>query len=380
MIHWSDKLQLAIDDQTLTTSEVSALTTLLKERRIDPLLALEHAGIEPATLCDPASRISLKQQYLVQKCAAVVYGDSSLPLRLAQRLHLTSYGIAGYALLSSASLSDAIRVAELYSPLLNLKFSLALEVAGDQARLCFVDRYSMDPTMRRSCVVLELAKIAVLLREVFGEGFKPNAAYCSCADDLQSAELARILGTAVKRSADRTEIHFDASLLACILPQSHAATHTACVEICDRLMEGFASRYDLVRHVKDIILKSSGRVPMLREVADLLCVSQRTLRRKLEALSTSYNQILEEIRKELAIGYLTTTQFTTESIADLLGYSEAANFRHAFKRWTGTSPRYFRASRREVTAKPTQHFPRANGMAATHNHRAILDGAVAAWG
>jgi len=66
------------------------------------------------------------------------------------------------------------------------------------------------------------------------------------------------------------------------------------------------------------------------------------LRRRLDALGTSYNALLVEVRKKLAIRYLLNTPMTTEAISEQLNYSDAANFRHAFKRWTGRSPREYR--------------------------------------
>lgn len=352
MTHWTDRLQLTADDPIFSVSEVAVLVGVIGQRGISAHSVLSTAGINDAMMGDPSARISLKQQCLAQEVGAALYGDTGVLVRQAKRLHLTAYGIAGYALLSSADLNNVIRVAELYSPLLSLKFSLELRTTAAQARLCFVDRYFMDSTMRRSCAVLELAKAAMLLRDVLGGDFKPHAAICSGADATQLAELSELLGCQVTASGDATEIRFDASLLTRTLPQSNAATHATCLRVCDTLMASLASNYDIERQVKDIIFKATDRTPTLPEVASELCVSQRTLRRRLDALNTSYNQILEEVRKALAVRYLTTTQFTTEAIAQLVGYSEAANFRHAFKRWTGTSPTHFRASWSDGVARP----------------------------
>lgn len=70
----------------------------------------------------------------------------------------------------------------------------------------------------------------------------------------------------------------------------------------------------------------------------------RALRRRLEAEDTSYRELLAEVRTRLAIEYLRKTAMTNEEIANRLGYSDAANFRHAFIRWTGKSPSDFRVS------------------------------------
>jgi AraC-like DNA-binding protein len=60
-------------------------------------------------------------------------------------------------------------------------------------------------------------------------------------------------------------------------------------------------------------------------------------------MNTSYSQLLDDVRKTMAIRYIASTSLTTEIIAEKLGYSDAANFSHAFKRWTGQAPRQYRA-------------------------------------
>lgn len=71
-------------------------------------------------------------------------------------------------------------------------------------------------------------------------------------------------------------------------------------------------------------------------------MTERTLRRKLEAEDTSFAEILDDMRLSLALECLKGTNMTTEHIAELIGYDNATNFRRAFKRWTGKTPREYR--------------------------------------
>jgi AraC-like DNA-binding protein len=343
MLYCEEKMQLSLDDPIFSMAEVTLLGSLLDARGMDSAPVLSAAGLHPEVLEQAGSRLSLRRQYLAQEAATAACRDTRLLVRLAQHLHLSTYGMAGYALLSSASLGAAIEVAEAYSPLLNLKFSLQLRVEGEQACLSLLDCYAMDAAMRRACAVLETAKVAMLLQDLLGHSFQAAEAHCPCNDEAQEAALTQMLGAPVHGSSGRIEIWFSARLLEGRLSQAHAGTHANCLQVCDGLMAGLVRRHDLEQRVKDIIVDAKGRPPTLVQVADILHVSQRTLRRRLEALNTSYNKILEEVRRELAIHYVTNTSFTTEAIAELLGYSEAANFRHAFKRWTGTPPRRYNA-------------------------------------
>ena len=91
-----------------------------------------------------------------------------------------------------------------------------------------------------------------------------------------------------------------------------------------------------------MVQSANGTVPTLSQVASRLFVSTRTLRRRLEDAQTSYQEIVGETRRDLAVRYLTQTSLSTEAIAEILGYSDTANFRQAFKRWTGESPQQYR--------------------------------------
>jgi len=104
-----------------------------------------------------------------------------------------------------------------------------------------------------------------------------------------------------------------------------------------------------------MVRSANGTVPTLSQVASRLFVSTRTLRRRLEDAQTSYQEIVAETRRELAVRYLTQTSLSTEAIAEILGYSDTANFRQAFKRWTGESPQQYRSTARSPeSAGPPQ--------------------------
>jgi AraC-like DNA-binding protein len=67
-------------------------------------------------------------------------------------------------------------------------------------------------------------------------------------------------------------------------------------------------------------------------------MSDRTLRRQLREQGISFRGLLDELRMQIALKYLRTTRLANEDIALALGFSDAANFRRAFRRWTSKSP------------------------------------------
>jgi AraC-like DNA-binding protein len=99
------------------------------------------------------------------------------------------------------------------------------------------------------------------------------------------------------------------------------------------------------------------------EVARRLGVSSRTLSRKLHKEGVAFAEIPDELRKALAKRYLDEHELQVSEIAWLLGYREVSSFTHAFKRWTGITPRQFRLSTR-ARGKSKDGGPPTKGMRA----------------
>jgi AraC-like DNA-binding protein len=91
-----------------------------------------------------------------------------------------------------------------------------------------------------------------------------------------------------------------------------------------------------------ILIGTPGEFPKLDEIAEKLLLGTRTLRRRLQGLGTSYQKILDDVKKALAVEYLQTTNLSVQEISDLLGYSEVTNFRRAFVKWVEISPYQYR--------------------------------------
>jgi len=94
----------------------------------------------------------------------------------------------------------------------------------------------------------------------------------------------------------------------------------------------------LRNHIKNRVTESIT----LAKIADDLSVSKATLKRKLRSHGCSFRELLDDVRMEVAIDLMERYQYTSEQIAEHLGYYDEANYRRSFKRWTGTNPaQYF---------------------------------------
>ena len=120
--------------------------------------------------------------------------------------------------------------------------------------------------------------------------------------------------------------------------QLAASSKAQCEEALRLLTEdaGFACR------VRRVIETSHPFPPKLARVATTLFVSERTLKRRLQAEEASFQHLVDQVRLERAGELLQQTAMNLSQIADALGYADAANFTRAFKRWTGQSPSQYR--------------------------------------
>ncbi|MEE3189923.1 MAG: AraC family transcriptional regulator [Pseudomonadota bacterium] len=111
---------------------------------------------------------------------------------------------------------------------------------------------------------------------------------------------------------------------------------------CEEMLARMGPKEGIIVKVRRILLSNPGHFPPVDDVASQLATSTRTLSRSLQDVGTSYQRILDEVRKEMAIEYLRSSNLPIEEIAALVGYSDPSNFRKAFRRWTQNAPSYYR--------------------------------------
>jgi AraC-like DNA-binding protein len=113
--------------------------------------------------------------------------------------------------------------------------------------------------------------------------------------------------------------------------------------LCDDLLNELKLRVGIAGEIRALLLRDITNPPTLATIAKLLEVSDRSLRRQLQEQGISFRGLLDELRMQIALNYLRATRLANEDIALALGFSDAANFRRAFRRWTNKSPSEIRA-------------------------------------
>ena len=120
-------------------------------------------------------------------------------------------------------------------------------------------------------------------------------------------------------------------------------TFPTIVALCDDLLDDLKLRMGIAGKIRALLLRDIANPPTFAAVARVLRVNERSLRRQLRQQGFSFRGLLDELRTQIALKYLRTTNLVNEDIAVALGFSDAANFRRAFHRWTNKVPSEIRA-------------------------------------
>jgi AraC-like DNA-binding protein len=301
---------------------------------------LAGSGIRLADLQHPDMRITTAQEMRV--CANARARCQALGLLLGRRMHVSSYGLFGYTLLSSATLGDALQLALAYPALLGTYFQLSLQHEGDNVWLQ-ADGYRDLPELATFNVEFCLTSMKLVCDDLLGQPLPLCGLRMRHAAPEYLAEYHASFPCPQQFAAGSNAFGFPAAWLEQRLPLADPVTHRDMRERCLQLNREFVQRQALITRCRQLLGAQLVTPPGLEALAQQLNCSPRSLRRHLSHVGSSYQTLLDELRFERARQLLEHQELPIQQIAEIMGYSETASFRHAFQRWSGLSPSRFRS-------------------------------------
>jgi AraC-like DNA-binding protein len=277
---------------------------------------------------------------MAQRRALTLRAD--LGLELGRRLHVSSYGLLGYAALSSATFGDAWHLLLQYPALLGTYFKLELSVEGELAWVS-ASEYRHVQALERFNVEMCLASLRLICDDLLGQSLTLAAAQFSHVRPEYIERYAVCFTCALQFDATRNAFAFPAAWLQRRLPLADPVTHQEMLARCRKQNSEFTTRQAWLQRVRAELASHLAEPPGLEALAQQMHCSPRTLRRHLQELGTHYQELLDELRFDRAKTLLSQDGWPICRIAEELGFSESASFRHAFQRWSGVAPSRFRA-------------------------------------
>ena len=164
----------------------------------------------------------------------------------------------------------------------------------------------------------------------------------SQSETAYSGSYRTSFGPHIRYDGEQDAFAIDTRALATRLPLANPVTHNEMLVRCRKLNAEFNTRQRWLERVRELLGTQLSAPPRLEALADQMHCSARTLRRHLYEMGTNYQELLDELRFERAKQLLAEKRHAIYQIAEELGFSESASFRHAFQRWSGVPPSQFR--------------------------------------
>lgn len=276
--------------------------------------ALAGTGLSIRDLGDPDGMVTAEQELrVVRNLLRADKPATRSGIVLGRRYRIATFGLAGYALVSSRTLLDAMNFALRF---VDLTFTFSIphaRIDGDQVVISAYDD-NLPRDVRRFLVERDLAAVEAVLRELF-LGALPTVF-----------------------DAETDTVSFPASYLSAELPRASPAGVVLAEELCADLASRRRDGSALAQQVRILLAQRVSFDPTTAGVAATLAVGERSLRRRLAEEGASFQRLLDEVRIALAEQLLATGSLSIDEVAQRLGYATSSSFITAHRRWHGTTP------------------------------------------
>jgi AraC-like DNA-binding protein len=315
----------------------------LKSAGVPVAPLLKRVGLTPEAIADPEERLNVRSQIALLDEAAIALKDDRLGFTLARDFDPREIGLLYYVMASSQSLGDALKRVARYSKITNEALVVGYQEGN---RLIVSLSYSGVPRHSdRHQIEFCMFGVLRMCRVLTGQNVIPQH-FSISHHSGDNSEMARFVGTKVEFGADRDEFALNAD--ARELPLIHADSHLndLLLKYCeaalaDRRGDMSQLRTRVENAISSVLPHERVRV---EDVARSLGMSKRTLARRLSDEGLNFTEILQQLRRDLAVRYLDDRRLHVSKIAWLLGFHEVSAFTHAFKRWTGKTPSQIRTA------------------------------------
>ena len=323
----------------------------LRERGKEVAGILSRAGLTVQAVDDPAARLEAKAEIEVLDLAAAALADDLLGFHLARSFDLREIGLVYYVMASSEELAGALHNLERYSRIVNEGVSLTCTLGqGATVTLDYVD---FDRGSDQHHTEFWLVALIRILRDITDSRLAPQRLKVKHARPQPPADFKSFFGTEIEFDSDTDEIVLSGPVASLPIARRDPYLNKLLRRYAEEALALKAAKHTGIRSkvehlLPELLPHGRANVP---EVASRLGMSSRTLSRKLRDEGLAFTDILDELRAALARRYLADRELPVSEVAWLLGYQEVSSLTHAFKRWSGTTPRQFR----DLRNMPREH-------------------------
>lgn len=299
-----------------------------------------QAQIDPALWSDSDLRVPLAHYKALVCAGKALSGDPALPLRFAEAIDMAEFSVVGLLANASTTMREALHQLNRYG-------QLVAEVdVGPGPRFVYevhagapwlVDTRA-DPDDFYELTESTFTRMICHPRSFLPRPFV-HEAFVTYPEPAHSAVYQAVWRCPVRFSAPRNALRTDVSLRDYPLRPQPAYAFGALSEHAEQLLAELCAVKTARGRVEQLLMPilHTGEASM-EAIAAALGQSRQTLYRNLKAEGVTFEQVLDDLRRRLALHYLDSKRVSVNETAYLVGFSDRSAFSRAFKRWTGKSP------------------------------------------
>ncbi len=332
----TDRLQLR-----RSIHSVRIIVEYAKKFNIPAEAFLDGSGIQDTDLVDPEIYITPEEELKIFRRAVCIIPDPKLGLEIGRLHNVSVMSRVAIPVMFCETCLDGFRTMFKYIDLTQTYCQYELTVRGDFAVIRCKELVDFGD-LRRFLYERDLASAYTLCCNTTGAPFVLKGVTLPYPRPEYVKTYRDFFNCPVSFNADSMMFFFDKNYLTSRLPMANALAREAYEKECKLAYARLHEQRSTLDKIQQELLYPHIEPLRFDKLARRLNMSSRTLRRRLSAEGVSYKNLSNEIRKKKAFDLLTSTSMTIEKIATDLGYQNVANFYHAFKIWTGTTPGSYR--------------------------------------
>lgn len=329
---------------TIAICFVAAALESVRARHLDADGLLLQVGLSPSLLDAPQARVSVKHYGALWRLVALTLDDEFFG-QDSRRMKAGSYAMICHAVLNCRSLGQALERALRFFALIldDVIGHLERNERNGETSIALHSRSGAAADPRAFAHEVLLMLVHGLACWLVGRRIPIVRAEFAYAEPAHSAEYRLMYSTDLRFDVERTRIVFAAEYLKLPIVQNERTVKDFLRTAPENILVKYKNASSLTARVRRRLRAAlPADLPEFEALAEELHMAPATLRRRLHEEGTSYQSIKDELRRDLAISYLSHSQRSAMDIGLELGFSERSAFHRAFKKWTGASPGEFR--------------------------------------
>jgi AraC-like DNA-binding protein len=337
-----------VPNPTISAGYPKALLDFAVSRGACRQTLIERSGIEPSDFSDQDNRVSLGKYLNLLRAGIELCGEPALSLLFGEAVRIQDISIVGL-IGGIDSVESGRQQVNRYLPLTldaddgGADASEFVRENGDVGFKLTSELYVDNPLLTESGFARGVCGAREMLASMpgFAKVRFPKAIHFTHKEPAYRAEYERIFSVPLFFGSHMNAILIDEAFLSLRLQDANPYLSQILKARADELLDNLKSSKSIRSQVESLLLPIlRTREGSMDNIANKLGVSRQTLFRRLKAEGVTFEKLLDELRHKLALRYLKEKKISVTETAYLLGFSDPAAFSRAFKRWTGSAPRY----------------------------------------